>query len=388
MVPPHANIDLSQSLTATGKGTAPVQIPTATSGSSSIPDRNATRSTATAPPSTNYGDEGSIGAKPAMGHPPALTWREAKPAGFEHEPRKQADERTSAQQSEHQLVPVGVNALIELARASLEELADTASSSQAASMKTMFDGIGTIVGINLVGLSRTQINKQLPPHWCMQCLACHPYPGKMGSYHIRPLHKNVAMHGAIRMGNLPPVDPWYDIVEAFTVVHPPSPPPPQQRQPQEPMIRDANFEPTEEEDKMLKQFVEDNDGVKDRMERRMQCLFEFVDRKNEAIAQRNNDAAYSSQPLGSYSNAANPTEPLTGTQRMQPTGPPLRKRKHQDSAGNQQSRYAVEHAQSKRRYPANVRGSTSQNRTSTKMPPNDEAATATNGVATGEKSTQ
>jgi hypothetical protein len=67
MAPPHVcNNNLQRSLTAPGKGTVPAQSNTATFGSSSVPDRNASKSNVTEPTSTYYGDEGNIGAKLAM----------------------------------------------------------------------------------------------------------------------------------------------------------------------------------------------------------------------------------------------------------------------------------------------------------------------------------
>ncbi|KAM0699966.1 hypothetical protein Q7P36_000177 [Cladosporium allicinum] len=361
MVQAHVNTDLPWSLTATGKGTVPPQFPTATSGSSSIPDRSAPKSTVTEPTSTYYGDEGNIGAKLAMDNPLALASREANPTGLEHEPRKQAAERTSAQRSGHQPKPVGDKASIRPTEASTS------------SRKTTFDGIGTIVGIDLAGVSNTQIKKQLPYRWCMQCLACHPYPDTTGSHHIRPLRDNVAMHEAIRRGDLPPVDPWHDIVEALKVSHPQPPQPPQ---PQEPRVTLTNFKMTEEA-KMLKQATTETYDVKERIK----CLTELMDRQNEAIDQRN-DAANSAQPLGPSTNAATAVWP------MQPTGPPSKKRKAQASGDYQQSGYAEGNAQSKRMYPANARGSASLSSTLSKMPQTEEAATATSLVAAGEKTTQ
>jgi hypothetical protein len=387
MAPPHVNTDLPRSLTAPGEGTVPAQSTTATSGSSSVPDRNAPKSTVTEPTSTYYGDQGNIGAKLAMDDLLALISREAKLT-----PRKEVNEQTSARQSEQQPNPVSAKSLIGPTEASHEKaMAETAAASQTSSWKTMFDGIGTTVGIGLVGVSKTQINKQLPPSWCMQCLACHPYPDTLGSYHIRPLRDNVAMHEAIRMGDLPPVDPWHDIVEALKVSHPQHPQhpqlpqPPQPQEPQEPRIRVTDFRPTEEEAKMLKQAMDEKDTVEERMKR----LYELVGRKNEAIAHRNegiaqrrNAAANSAQPLGLYTNAA------TAGRSVQPTGHPPKKRKAQAAGDDQQSGYADGNAPSKRRYPANVRGSASLNSTLSKMPQTDEAATAINEVATSEKSTQ
>jgi hypothetical protein len=366
MVQAHVNTDLPRSLTATGKGTVPPQFPTATSGSSSVPDRSAPKSTVTEPTSTYYGDEGNIGAKLAMDIPLALTSREAKLAVLEHEPRKKAAERTTAQRSEHQPNPVGAKTLIRPTEASQKKaVAEPATAGRTSSRKTTFDGIGTIVGIDLAGVSKTQIEKQLPYRWCMQCLACHPYPDTMGSHHIRPLRDNVAMHEAIRRGDLPPVDPWHDIVEALKVSHPQPPQPPQ------PRAKVSEFEPTEEEAKILKQMSAEGVSF-------MDCLVELTGLRNEAIAQRN-DAANSAQPLRPSTNAA------TAVWSMQPTGPPPKKRKAQASGDYQQSGYAEGNAQSKRRYPANARGSASLSRTLSNMPQTEEAATA-NEVATREKS--
>jgi hypothetical protein len=261
-------------------------------------------------------------------------------------------------------------------------VADRAAAGPTSKWKTIFDGIGTTVGIHLAGVSKNQIKKQLPPRWCMQCLACHPYPDKVGSYHVRPLRDNVALHEAIRGGDLPPVDPWHDIVEALNVSHPqpaqPQPPRPQPLQPQEPRVTMSNFNETEEDVRVLKQAI---DGIDD-VEERMKCVLELMRRKNEAISQRRNDAANSAQPLGPYTKV-----PTTGRS-MQPTDPPPEKRKHQASGEDQQSRYTDGNARTKRRYPANVRGSASLNSNLSKMPQTDETATATDGVATGEKSTQ
>jgi hypothetical protein len=375
MVQAHVNTDLPRSLTATGKGTVPPQFPTATSGSSSVPDRSAPKSTVTAPISTYYGDEGNIGAKLAMDNPLALTSREAKLAVLEQESRKQAAERTTAQRSEHQPNPVGAITLIGHTEAShAKAVADPVTASRTSSRKTTFDGIGTIVGIDLAGVSKTQIKKQLPYRWCMQCLACHPYSDTMGSHHIRPLRDNMAMHEAIRRGDLSPVDPWHDVLEAFKVSHPQPPQPPQ---PQEPRVTLTNFKMTEEEAKMLKQAMTETDDVKERIK----CLTELMDRQNEAIDQRN-DAANSAQPLGPSTNTA------TAAWSLHPTGPPPKKRKAQASSDYQQSGSAEGNARSKRRYPANARGSASLSSTLSKMPQTEEAVTATSLVATSEKTTQ
>jgi hypothetical protein len=140
----------------------------------------------------------------------------------------------------------------------------------------------------------------------------------------------------------------------------------------------------------------------------MNWLFDFVDRKNEAIDRRNQAPQPQPQLSGSYASAApaafNPTYPLPGAQRMQPTGPPPKKRKHQASGNNQGSR-------PKRRYRIDFRDSVLQraqtpesddaqtvfetvqvndvpeNSTSSKMPPIDEAATAVNETAVFKKLT-
>jgi hypothetical protein len=368
MVRPHVNADLPQSSTASSSGTGTVP-PTSTSGSSSVPIGNALNvSTETVPPSTYHGGEGNIGAKLAMDDLLALISREAKLT-----PRKEANEQISARQSEHQPNPAGDEPLTGHTEASREKaVVDTADAALASSSrKTIFDGIGTIVGIDLVGVSKTKIKEQLPLYWCMQCLACHPYPNELGSYHTRPLHDNVVMHEAIRMGDLPAVDPWHDVLEALKVSHPQPPQPPQ---PQEPGVTSANFDMTEEEDKQLKQAMAETDDAIERIG----CIIKLMDRQDEAITQRN-DAANSAQPLGPSTNAATPVWS------MQPTGPPPKKRKAQASGDYQQSGYAEGNAQSKRRYPANARGSASLSRTLSNMPQTEEAATA-NEVATREKS--
>jgi hypothetical protein len=71
----------------------------------------------------------------------------------------------------------------------------------------MFDGAESIVGLDLAGLSKRQMRKHPPPGWCMNCLACHPFPDDLCSYHVRSFQDNMAMHKAIRVGCLPPVDP-------------------------------------------------------------------------------------------------------------------------------------------------------------------------------------
>jgi hypothetical protein len=401
MAPPHVNIDPPASLTAKGKATVPAQPPTATSGSLSAPIGNAPNvSTETARPSTDNGDDDNSSARSlALAKLLAMISREAKLGGLEPEPREQADERL-ARRPQHPPNPVGVNTLIKPTEALHgKAVADTAAARQT-SRPTMFDGIGTTVGIDFAGLSKTQIKKQLPHCWCMQCLADHPYPDKAGRHHhICSLRDNVAMHEAIRAGDLPPVDPWHDILEALKVAHPPLPPPPPPPQPLEPIIRTATFEPTEEDAKLLKQARE-GDGS-------MSWLLEFVERKNEAIDRRNEALQPQPRPLASYANAApaafNSTYPLPGA-RMQPTGPPRKKRKAQAHGDNQNPRF-------KRKYAINFRDSVIQkaqtpdcdddqtvlealqmndvpeNSTSSKIPQTDEAATAVNQTAAFKKLT-
>jgi hypothetical protein len=364
-------------------------------------------STETVRPSTDHGDDDNNSAARKLALSDLLTMisREAKLTGLDHEPREQADERISARQLQHPPNPVGARTLTGPNEASHEKAVANTTAARKTSRATMFDGMGTTVGIDLAGKSKTQIKKQLPFCWCMQCLACHPYPDKVGHHHIRPLHDNVAMHEAIRAGDLPPVDPWHDVLEelGLSQPQPPQPPqtpqPPQPPQPQEPRIRTATFEPTEEEAKMIK---EEGDGS-------MDWLHEFVDRKNEAIDRRNQAPQLQPQPFGSYPNVAptafNPIYPLPGAQRMQLTGPPLKKRKHQASGDNQKAR-------SKRRYQIDFRDSILQkaqtpdgdddqtavletvqtndvpeNSTSSKMPQTDEAATAVNETAVFKKLT-
>jgi hypothetical protein len=406
MAPPRANIDLPASLTASTRCTGTVP-PTATSGSLSVPVGNAhIVSTETVRPSADQGDDGNNSAARKLALSDLLTMisREAKLTGPDHEPREQADERTPARQLQHPPNPVGAKTLIGPNEAlHVKAVADTAAASQT-SRATMFNGIGTTIGINLAGMSKTQIKKQLPPRWCMQCLACHPYPDKVGHHHIRSLRDNAAMHEAIRAGDVPPVDPWHDVLKDLKLSQPQAPQA-QAPQPQEPRIRTATFEPTEEEAKMIK---EEGDGS-------MNWLCEFVARKNEAIDRRNQAPQPQPQLSGSYANAApaafSSTYLLPGTQRMQPTGPPPRKRKHWASGNDQQSGHADGNARSKRRYRTDFRDSVLQraqtpdgdddqtvletlqvndvpeNSTSSKMPQNDEAATAVNKTAASKKLT-
>jgi hypothetical protein len=377
MAPPHVNIDPPASLTAKGKATVPAQPPTATSGSLSAPIGNAPNvSTETARPSTDNGDDDNSSARSlALAKLLAMISREAKLGCLE-----------------------GDNTLIKPTEALHgKAVADTAAARQT-SRPTMFDGIGTTVGIDFAGLSKTQIKKQLPHCWCMQCLADHPYPDKAGRHHhICSLRDNVAMHEAIRAGDLPPVDPWHDILEALKVAHPPLPPPPPPPQPLEPIIRTATFEPTEEDAKLLKQARE-GDGS-------MSWLLEFVERKNEAIDRRNASLRPQRQHFAPYANAEpaafNSTYLLPGA-RMQPTGPPRKKRKAQAHGDSQNPRF-------KRKCSVDFRDSVVQraqtpdddddqtvletvqakdvpeNSTSSKMPQNDEAATAVNETAASKK---
>lgn len=172
--------------------------------------------------------------------------------------------------------------------------------------KTTFHGIGTIVGINVAGVSKTQIKKQLPPEWCMHCLACHPCPDKVGSYHIRSLHENVAMHEAIRMGDLPPIDPWHGVLEALNISHPQPPQPPRPLN-LEPRVILSRFEPTEEEARMIKQMRKEGKQF-------MDCVTELTGRRNKAIDQRNNNRKNSIRPaVPSVNTAASPIYPLAGT---------------------------------------------------------------------------
>ena len=77
-----------------------------------------------------------------------------------------------------------------------------------------------------------QGKKGLPPNWCNQCLACHPFQSKKGTYHVRTFKENLAMHQAISLGKLPKVDPWAELVKAFKPPSP-KPAPAQAQQPQE-----------------------------------------------------------------------------------------------------------------------------------------------------------
>lgn len=286
-------------------------------------------STETGQPSTCYWDEGNIGAKLAMDDLLALISREAKLT-----PREEADtksnEQTSARQSEIQQKPVG-----DPTEASFEADRDTVAAVTTSRKKTMFDGTGTIVGIDLAGLSRNQMKKQLPSGWCMQCLACHPYQDEVGSCHIRPLHVNVAMHIAIRKGDLPPVNPWQTIAETSKAAPQPAP-----TQPQEPEVTVANFEMTEEEQKMIKEVGDSKE--------RLDLVLEHMDRKDDAIAQRRNEMAHLAQPSRPYASNTTTAGAFNSTSStLQPTGPPSKKRKHRASRDGQQSGYA--NARSKRR---------------------------------------
>jgi hypothetical protein len=388
MAPPHVNTHLPRYLTAPGKGTVPAQPTTAASGSSSVPDRNAPKSTVTEPTSTYYGVEGNIGAKLAMDDLLALISREAKLT-----PRKEANDQTSARQSEHQQKSVGDKSLVGPTEASHEKaVAETAAASRTSSWKTMFDGIGTTVGIDLVGVSKTQINKQLPPRWCMQCLACHPYPDKVGSYHVRPLHANVAMHEAIRKGDLPPVDPWHDIVEALKASHPepapqPAPALPPAPEPARYLPVSRTFDSPEFVVQHLRKAISEKTSVSvdDKIKALVALMKSESDEriallKNEADERRQNEAqaaalaisaasaasAPSAPTFGSYVSAATAgglisTYPWPGAQRMQPTGPPPknRKRKQQASGEDQQSEHTDNNTRFKRRgqRPTQIAGS-------------------------------
>jgi hypothetical protein len=77
-----------------------------------------------------------------------------------------------------------------------------------------------------------QGKKGLPSNWCNQCLACHPFQSKKGTYHVRTFKENLAMHQAISLGKLPKVDPWAELVKAFKPPSP-KPAPAQAQQPQE-----------------------------------------------------------------------------------------------------------------------------------------------------------
>lgn len=273
-------------------------------------------------PSTYYRDVGNIGAKLTMDDLLALISREAKLT-----PRKEANEQTLAPQSGHHQKPVGAKALIGPTEASFEKAAvDTASVVTTSSRETKFDGIGTVVGIDLAGLSGRQMKRQIPSRWCMPCLASHPWAD-----HIRPFDENIAMHNAIRAGHLPPVNPW----QAFADASKASQPAPMQ--PEGPRVTIANFEATEEEAEILKQAIDEKGDVNGRLD----CLFEFMDRKNEAIDQRRNERAHLAQRFRPHANntatagAFNPTTPET--RRIQPTGPPPKKRKLRASGDGQQS---------------------------------------------------
>lgn len=138
---------------------------------------------------------------------------------------------------------------------------------------------------------------------------------------------------------------------------------------------------------------------------RMQCLIEHMNRKTEAIDRRNEALQPQPQPFAPYANAApaalNSTYPLPGA-RMQPTGPPRKKRKAQAHGDNQNPRF-------KRKYSVDFRDPVVQraqtpddndhqtvldtvqakdvpeNSTSSKMPQNNEAATALNETAASKK---
>lgn len=275
MAPPRINIDFPQSLTASalGKEDFLVRSPkTTTSGSSSVPDANALGSTVTKPPSTQSPD--------------------AAPT----------------------------EASCEIA------VADNAAASNTSSRKRTFDGAESIVGLDLAGLSKRQMRKRLPPGWCMNCLACHPFPDDVGSYHIRSGQENTAMHEAIRVGRLPPVDPWQGVVDAFLA------PQPAPLHPQDTVTSQA-----------AKTFV-DGDGMYDEAikglstEESIEVLCEFLDREDRATERRKDTAARSAPSFGSYSNAVTTGRfmyPLPGAQRMQPTGPPRKERKHRASDDDQ-----------------------------------------------------
>jgi hypothetical protein len=175
---------------------------------------------------------------------------------------------------------------------------------------------------------------RLPSDFCLQCLACHPFQTREGSYHIRPFRENLAMHKAISLGKLPKVDPWESFLKTFK---PPSPKPTPEQTQQQQGSYTATFTAPEHLDRYYEKAVQGRSGIE-----AMQMLNALIYGRDQVYAdQRRIDSATSTQQgiaaqrFGTYANAAPtggynshfplPTQPRS--QSPQPTGPPTKKKR-------------------------------------------------------------
>jgi hypothetical protein len=181
-----------------------------------------------------------------------------------------------------------------------------------------------------------QGKKGLPPNWCNQCLACHPFQSKKGTYHVRTFKENLAMHQAISLGKLPKVDPWAELVKAFKPPSP-KPAPAQAQQPQE--LCTGTWTASADTDRYFERFTQGLSPM-DKVRAfsfflRDEDRYQHQRRQSEMQGQQ----APAAQSFGSYATAATtggyssyyplPTGPRW--QAPQPTGPPTKKKR---KAGN------------------------------------------------------
>jgi hypothetical protein len=173
---------------------------------------------------------------------------------------------------------------------------------------------------------------KVPPDWCSQCLACHPFKSDKGTYHIRTFRENLAMHQAISLGKLPKVNPWESFVKEFK---PPSPKPTPEQAQEQPRLYSRTlseagaryFESAKEGLGGVAQthLLLDILGAEYKAEQRMKSA---IPAQQAPEAQRVGPYATAATTGGYSSTHLLPTERRPRS--PQPTGPPTRKRK----AGN------------------------------------------------------
>lgn len=176
-------------------------------------------------------------------------------------------------------------------------------------------------------------NTILPPGFCSQCLARHPFKSGKRTYHIRSFRENLEMHEAISLGKLSKVDPWEAIVKEFK---PPSPKPePEQAQEQPDLFSrtlseagERYFESAREglsgtgQMYLLLDILKTEYHAEQRMQSAIPAQQAPEAQRSEPYATAATTGGYSSHyPLPTYQRPRSP----------QPTGPPPKKKR---KAGN------------------------------------------------------
>jgi hypothetical protein len=144
---------------------------------------------------------------------------------------------------------------------------------------------------------------KLPPDFCSQCLAYHPFKSGKGTYHIRTFKENLGMHRAINLGKLSKVDPWESIEKEFK---PPSPKPKPKQTREQQSLCTGTFELSES---MREAYKEAIDGL--HPFEKVKALNELLDRQDWSNEDQRKQSATQAQQapetqrFGPYASTAN-----------------------------------------------------------------------------------